>query len=65
MDATTCKVLASAAVTCITSFSNIIKGSVKSCKVSLPDTAWVLNKLNLLPVAGSASNKSTVSLKWT
>ena len=62
IDATTNNLLASAAVTCNTSFSSIIKCSVKNCNVSLAVRVFVLNKLNLSAVAGSPLNKSTVKV---
>jgi len=60
IDAVVNNLPASAAVTCNTSFSNIIKGSVNSWSDALPVIVLVLNKVNLSADAGSPSNKSTV-----
>ena len=49
-------------MTCNTSFSSIIKGSVNNCSVALPAIVLLLNIVNLSADAGSPLNKSTVIL---
>ena len=65
IDATTCNLFASAAVTCNTSLSCIIKGSFNNCSVALPAIALFLNIVNLSADAGSPLNNIIEQLNST